>query len=189
MGFEDGFKNEHEKKNEFLIEEIPYKGGQSPHFDQILKIREYVNAPMNSLSEITKDNVLVSGWQVPCHCILVKAESGELQLLHVQPNKLSHSLLTPEQNNALNEFKTRNASVIVVYSKKSWFGHHDKSEIEDKGIFFERGIAIDTYDRWRFLYDPSVNEVWIDIQDKKVLQKYKGFKEKGPELVKKAQIG
>lgn len=164
-----------EKKDSFLIEEVPYTTDESPEFNEYLKSKEYLVARQDDLSEVTKEKVLMSGWHVPCHCIITRTPEGDYQAFHVQPNKLSASLLTFEQKGALIEMGKQKASAIVAKGGKSWFGPRDETELKDVRIELERVINVDTYNWWRLLYDPQTNEIWIDIKDQKILKKYKGF--------------
>ncbi|KKR23529.1 MAG: hypothetical protein UT53_C0014G0002 [Candidatus Yanofskybacteria bacterium GW2011_GWD2_39_48] len=162
------------KKDPFLIEQILYTADESPEFNEYLKSREHLVARQDNLSEVTEDKVLMSGWHVPCHCIITRTPEGKSQAFHIQPNKAG-SFLTFEQEKALREMGTQKASAIVSKGIRSWFGRGDEIELENMHIKLERVVDVDTSNWWRLLYDPKTNELWIDIKDKKVLKKYKGF--------------
>ena len=67
------------------------------------------------------------------------------------------------------------AAAIAVRGKRSLFGIGDEKELAQLGLRHERTIDVDTKNWWRLLYNPLTNEIWIDIKDKKLLTKYKGF--------------
>lgn len=177
MNKETIYKSETEiSKGDFLIEEIPYKGAQSPELDEHLKSRKTLYARRDSLSEPTKDAIIISEWQVPCHVIFARTPGeGMCQGIHVQPNKFSASLITQEQEQALRALGQKRASAIAAKGKRAWFNHPDITELQKLGLNYERTIDVDTYERWRTLYDPNINQIWVDVQDKKVLKKYAGF--------------
>jgi hypothetical protein len=159
-----------------IIESIPYVEDQSPDFDALLHSgRKISTALRDSLSEITKDGILFSDWHVPCHCIIVRAKNGDCQAFHIQPNKMSASLLTWEQEEALKGYKDSDAKYIVAKGIRSWFGLADSSELEEMNITEEKVVNVDTSNGWRLIYDVEKNELWIDIKDKKLLLKSKGF--------------
>jgi len=159
-----------------LLEEIKYDGDQSPDFDALLKSgRKVFQAHQDSLSEVTSSGILFSGWHVPCHCIVVRTESGECQAFHVQPNKNSASLLTFEQEKALKEYKDKKAKFIAAKGIRGWFDQNDAKELERMGIQKDKVIDVDTAEWWRLLYDPQIDQVWVDIKDKHILLKYQGF--------------
>jgi hypothetical protein len=95
-------------------------------------------------------------------------------MFHVQPNKFC-SPLTCEQKTALEKFGQQNSSAIAIKSKRSLFGNYNIEEIRQVGVNHERTIPLDTNQWWRVLYDPNRNEIWVDIKERKVLHKYRGF--------------
>ncbi len=167
-------KEKLEPKDPFLIEEIPYTTDESPEFNDYLESKEYLVARRDNLSEVTRDKVLMSGWHVPCHCVITKTPDGKHQAFHIQPDKLG-SFLTFEQREALEEMGKQKASAIVVKGPRSWFSRNDKIELKNMHVELQRVIDVNTWSWWRLLYDPKTNEIWIDVRDKKVLKKYKGF--------------
>jgi len=158
-----------------LLSEATYDGDQSQEFDEHLRSRQNTEARQDNLSKVTDTNILFSSWHVPCHDVILRDPDGKCQILHVQPNKASASLLTFEQKEAMKAFGQRHGSSIVSKGERSWFGFADEQELESVGIHNQKTIAVDTNQWWRLLYDPQTNEVWIDIKDKKLLRKYKGF--------------
>lgn len=162
-------------KEEFLIEEVPYSEEQSSIFDKYLRERKFLCALMGGLSGATSADLLISGWHVPCHAIITKSQKGICQVLHVQPNNMSASLLSYEQKRALEAQRGQGVSAITVKGNRAWFGDWDIKEIEGFGIEYQRTIQVETSQWWRLLYDPITNEIWIDIKDKKILKKYKEF--------------
>ena len=166
-----------EQIDESLIEQISYEGDQSPEFDALVRTREHTTAPQDGLSEPTRDKVLVSGWHVPCHCIVVRTKDGLCQAFHVQPNK-GGSFLTADQEDALKGLGQQKASAIVAKGQRSWFGFADIQELAHLQITLERVVNVDTSNRWRLLYDPQSNELWIDSRDEHLLTKYRGFSSK-----------
>jgi hypothetical protein len=159
-----------------IIESIQYIEDQSPDFDALLHSgRKISTARRDGLSEITKEGILFSDWHVPCHCIIVRAKNGDCQAFHIQPNKMSASLLTWEQEKALKGYKDSDAKYIVAKGLRSWFGLADSSELEEMNITEEKVVNVDTSNGWRLIYDVEKNELWIDIKDKKLLLKSKGF--------------
>jgi hypothetical protein len=159
-----------------LLEEIKYTEDQSPDFDKLLNSgRKVLEARQGGFSEVTKQDLIFSSWHVPCHDIIVRTLEGDCQIFHVQPNKASASLLTFEQEKVLTGYNEKYASSVVVKGTRSWFVQNDVKELERMNIKHEKTIDVDTSKWWRLVYDPSNNQIWIDIKDKKVLLKYNGF--------------
>lgn len=169
--FEGGNIEANEDAN--LIEEISYTDDESPEFNAHLRSHEYTTAPMDGLSERTDAKVLVSGWHVPCHCIVARTREGMCQAFHVQPNKMG-SFLTFAQENALREMGTQDAQAIVAKGRRSWFSRSDEVELGN-WMPLQKVIHVDTNQWWRMLYDPNTNELWIDDRIHQKLRKYRGF--------------
>lgn len=60
-------------------------------------------------------------------------------------------------------------------------------EIEEVGLNLNRVISVDTFERWRLLYNPVNDQIWIDDMDAKTLTKYRGFTEVGKYIIEKAK--
>ena len=163
------------KQDPGFIEQVSYSEDQSPEFDKLLKSQESIDAPQDGLSKSTKDKLLTSSWFVPCHAIITKTENGDCQLFHIQPNKLSSSLLTFTQEKTLNDISKHDARAIVIKNERSWFGTADRNELDNLKINLEKVIDVNTSNWWRLVFNPQTNEVWIDIKDQKLLKKYHGF--------------
>lgn len=168
------------KPDPFLIDKIPYSQNQSREFDDLLRSKAHVIAGRDNLSKPTKDKLLMSGWHVPCHCIITRTSDGTFQAFHIQPNKSSASLLTYEQKQALKTVGQQNARAITAKGIRSWFSIADERELEKLKIKLERVINVETANWWRLLYNPETNEIWIDISDQKILLKYRGFENNKP---------
>ena len=171
--FEGGNIEAYEDEN--LLEEILYTDDESPEFNAYVRSHECTTAPMDGLSERTDSKVLVSGWHVPCHCIVARTRGGLCQAFHVQPNKMG-SFLTFEQETALREMGKQKSQAIVAKGQRSWFARADEVELEN-WMPLQRVIHVDTNQWWRMLYDPNINEIWIDDKIQKKLLKYRGFAE------------
>ena len=163
-----------------LIEESVYEGDQSLEFDHLVKESEHTYAPIKKQSEPTKDKLIISGWHVPCHCILTQQEDGMTQAFHVQPNKPTYTLLSCDQEKLLKDIgATQNCRAIVIFSKRSWFGLPDRKELEEFVFSNTQEIPVDTDQWWRMLYNPATNEIWVDDKIHKKILKYQGFPQKG----------
>jgi hypothetical protein len=162
-------------ENEHIISEVPYTGDQSPDFDNVLKKENRLYAHRKGFSERTTSAILVSEWQVTCHVILTRSPEGICQALHVQPDKISATLLSFKQEQELKKSGEQHAAAIVARGKRAWFGPTDEKELLRLNLKHERTIDVDTNNWWRLLYNPITNEIWIDVKDKKLLIKYEGF--------------
>ena len=158
-----------------LLSEVSYKEDESKEFDAEMRSGECLSVRQRNVSLETKTEMLYSSWCVPCHTILIHTPEGTYQLFHVQPDSSGPTNLSFDQEKALKRLKTRGAEAFVAKGNRSWFAVSDERELERCGVSLTRTTHVDTDNWWRLLYNPASNEIWIDIRDKKLLRKYKGF--------------
>jgi len=164
-----------ESSEPILLSETIYEGDQSPEIDARLKSEDFVEAYQKNFSPETYNGLLFSSWHVPCHSIITHTKDGAYQIFHVQPNNPSYTLLSHEQESALQKLGGRDTEAIVVKGTRAWFGPADEKELENMHIKQKGTIDVDTSNWWRILFDIEKNEIWIDIRDKHTLRKYIGF--------------
>lgn len=171
------YKEIPDNKEEAPLEEIVYEeDGGSRLFDSHLRSRKSFEAVQKRFTpKPTEHEILTSGGHRVCHDILVRTGENKYQLFHIQPTGEQATLLTFEQEKMLKQLGKENSSAITISGGNSWISMGDIKELEEMGILHEKTVDPKIPGRWKLLYDPDVNEIWIDNIDAKILRKYKGF--------------
>jgi hypothetical protein len=158
-----------------LLEKISYEGKQSSEFDEHLRSGKVIEVRQTEVSEATKKDIILSTWHRPCYDIITRDGDNAFRILHVQPSGAGRTNLTMKQRDVLKTVGEGNASAITVRGESSRFSEADVQELEEFNITHKRTIDVDDSEYWRLLYDPNLNEIWIDMEGKKLLIKYRGF--------------
>ncbi len=157
------------------LEVVRYEGDKCPEFDEYIKKKPKVYAERRGYATTGSEGLLISEWQTPCHVILTRGKDDTFSFFHVQPDSSRYTSLTVEQEIKLREMGKENPDFIPVYGKASWYNSGDDRELSKMGFNKEKEIKVDTKNWWRVMYDPEINEIWIDKRMEKEMIKYKGF--------------
>jgi hypothetical protein len=113
---------------------------------------------------------------VPCHAIIFRLPDGRAQIFHVNMDSLWSSSLSPEQEKQLkNILGYMRAKSIVLGSHRSWFGRADARELERNWVQNLAEVKLDTDQWWRVLYNPTTDEIWVDMKREQTLIKLRWF--------------
>ena len=149
---------------------------ESPEFDENLRSAKHVEAQQKGFSRLSTE-VQYGKWCLPCHVIFARTRLGMLQTFHVQPDKLGPTHLTHSQLSALRDLGREDGKTvyIAVQSERGRFGHCDQRDLEKMDFDTHRVIEIPSRGRWRAMYDPRIDQIWIDDSSTHTLRKYRGF--------------
>ena len=151
---------------------------ESPEFEEHLQSSKFTAATQKGFSTLSLDKIHYGSWCKPCHIIFARTRLGLYQAFHIEPDSFGTINGNAEQQAAIRELTRHDqrASYIAVQSERGSFGGSEQRDLERLNFDTHRVIEIPNGQRWRSMYDPQIDELWIDDTGEHIVRKYKGFR-------------